>query len=32
MTALGPNAGKQPIGTKGISWSAEKEYEQLKAD
>ena len=24
MTALGPNAGKQPIGTKGISWSAEK--------
>lgn len=31
MTALGPNAGKQPIGTKGISWSAEKEYEQLKS-
>lgn len=30
MTALGPNVARQPIGTKGIAWSAKDEYEQLK--
>jgi len=30
MVALGPNVKNQPIGTKGISWSAEAEYDKLK--
>jgi nitrate reductase alpha subunit len=30
MIALGPNVKNSPIGTKGISWSAEAEYEKLK--
>lgn len=30
MTSLGPNVANQPIGGKGISWSAAKQYEELK--
>lgn len=30
MTALGPDIVKKPFGTKGINWSVEKEYEELK--
>lgn len=30
MISLGPNVKNSPIGTKGISWSAEAEYEKLK--
>lgn len=30
MTSLGPNVAKNPYGGKGISWSMEKEYEQVK--
>lgn len=30
--ALGPNARNTPIGTKGMSWSAEAEYDKLKKD
>lgn len=30
MISLGPNVKNAPIGTKGISWSAEAEYEKLK--
>lgn len=30
MIALGPNVAKQPIGIKGIAWSAQDEYEKLK--
>jgi nitrate reductase / nitrite oxidoreductase, alpha subunit len=29
MISLGPNVKNSPIGTKGISWSAEDEYEKL---
>jgi nitrate reductase / nitrite oxidoreductase, alpha subunit len=30
MVSLGPNVKNNPIGTKGISWSAAKEYEKLQ--
>ncbi|EZP77406.1 nitrate reductase A subunit alpha [Parageobacillus genomosp. 1] len=30
MISLGPNAAKQPMGIKGIAWSAKDEYEKLK--
>ena len=30
MISLGPNVAKQPMGTKGIAWSAKDEYEKLK--
>lgn len=30
MTALGPGVKEKPYGTKGITWSAGEEYEQLK--
>lgn len=30
MTAIGPNVGINPYGGKGINWSMEKEYEQVK--
>jgi len=30
MVSLGPNVKDKPIGTKGISWSAAKEYEKLQ--
>lgn len=30
MIALGPNVKDKPIGVKGISWSAEEEYELVK--
>lgn len=30
MIALGPNVEKQPSGGKGINWSIEKEYNELK--
>lgn len=29
--ALGPNVEKQPLGIKGINWSAKAEYDQLKS-
>lgn len=30
MISLGPNIAKKPYGGKGINWSMEKEYEQVK--
>ena len=30
IIALGPNVAKQPMGIKGIAWSAKDEYEKLK--
>lgn len=30
MTALGPGVVKKPFGIKGMNWSVEKEYEELK--
>ncbi|ADH98804.1 nitrate reductase subunit alpha [Salisediminibacterium selenitireducens] len=30
MTSLGPNVGSQPFGIKGMNWSMEEEYEDIK--
>ncbi|AOM82175.1 nitrate reductase subunit alpha [Salisediminibacterium beveridgei] len=30
MTSLGPNVGTQPFGIKGMNWSMEEEYEDIK--